>query len=174
MILKQNTFSLVVETESSSEISSVSLSNPFRESGTSRNKIPKLRAARVFVFKMIDNLSRAIDFYWSINNVWHFGGSAMVAGLLLKGSWFSSRRFSLPSPSPSFDFCAHPLVPGSARLKNPRWRSISERKGFSAMKSPVTACKQASIDWNSASKQTSRTLAVRSSAIFREPWGQNW
>ena len=25
--------------------------------------------------------------------MWHFGGSAMVAGLVLKGSWFSSRRF---------------------------------------------------------------------------------
>ena len=30
------------------------------------------------------------------------------------------------------------------------------------------------IDWNSTSKQTSRTLLVQSSAIFREPWGQNW
>ena len=52
--------------------------------------------------------------------------------------------FSLPSPSPSLDFCARPLVPGSARLKNPRWRSITERNGFSAMKPPVsvTACKR--------------------------------
>ena len=36
-----------------------------------------------------------------------------------------------------------PLVPGSARLKNPRWRPNTERKGFSAMKPPVTTCKQA-------------------------------
>ena len=43
------------------------------------------------------------------------------------------------------DFCARPLVPGSARLKNPRWRSITERNGFSAMKPPVTACKQANF-----------------------------
>ena len=34
-----------------------------------------------------------------------------------------------------------PLVPGSARLKNPRWRPNTERKGFSAMKPPVTTCK---------------------------------
>ena len=35
-----------------------------------------------------------------LTNVWYFGGSAMVTGLLLKGSWFSSRRFfsSLPLP----------------------------------------------------------------------------
>ena len=107
MILKQNTFNLVAETMSSSEISSASLSNPFRESGTSRNwksqnLSRELRAPREFVFKVIDNLSRVIDFYWSINNVWHLGGSAMVAGLLLKGGWFSSRRFfsSLPLPLP--------------------------------------------------------------------------
>ena len=108
MILKQNTFNLVVETVSSSEISSTSLSNPFRESETSRNKIPKLdkqaTTAREFVFKVIDNLSWVIDFYWSIDNVWHFGGSAMVAGLLLNRSWFSSRRFfsSLPLSPPRF------------------------------------------------------------------------
>ena len=48
---------------------------------------------------------------------------------------------SLTLPLPRF--LRHPLVPGSARLKNPRWRSISERNGFSAMKPPVTACKQA-------------------------------
>ena len=125
MILKQNTFSLVVETVSSSEISSASLSNPFRESGTSRNKIPKLRAARVFVFKMIDNLSRAIDFYWSINNVWHFGGSAMVAGLLLKGSWFSSRRFFSSLPLPLLRFLRSPACERAPQ--NPRWRSISFR-----------------------------------------------
>ena len=54
------------------------------------------------------------------------------------------REFKMTtSPSPSLDFCARPLVPGSARLKNPRWRSISERNGFSAMEPPVTACKQA-------------------------------
>ena len=159
MILKQNTFNLVVETVSSSEISSASLSNPFRESRTSRNwksqnLTRELRAAREFVFKVIDNLSRVIDFYWSINDVWHLGGSAMVAGLLLKGSWFSSRRFfsSLTLPLPRF--LRYPLVPGSARLKNPRWRSISKRNGFSAMKPPVTACKQATyrsvqigLDW---------------------------
>ena len=51
--------------------------------------------------------------------------------------------FSLPFPPPSFDFCARPLVPGSARLKNPRWHLISEQNGFSTMKPPVTACKQA-------------------------------
>ena len=84
MILKQNTFNLVVETVSSSGISSASLSNPFRESETSRNLTRELRAAREFVFKVIDNLSWVIDFYWSINNVRHFGGSALVAGLLLK------------------------------------------------------------------------------------------
>ena len=38
-----------------------------------------------------------------------------------------------------------PLVPGSARLKNPRWRPISERNGFSAMEPTVTACKQATL-----------------------------
>ena len=71
-------------------------------------KIPKFdkgaQAAREFVFKVIDNLSWVIDFYWSVNNVWHVGGSAMVAGLLLKGSWFSSRRLfsSLPLPLPRF------------------------------------------------------------------------
>ena len=131
MILKQNTFTLVVETESSSEISSASLSNPFRESGTSRIKIPKPRDARVFVFKMIDNLcGTSAEVPWSL-------------GCYSRGAGFRTGGFSLPSPSPSFDFCAHPLVPGSARLKNPRWRSIRERKGFSAMKSPVTACKQA-------------------------------
>ena len=72
MILKQNTFNLVVETASSSEISSASLSNPFRESETSRNKIPKsdkqATTAREFVFKVIDNLSWVIDFYWSIKS----------------------------------------------------------------------------------------------------------
>ena len=98
MILKQNAFNLVVET------SSASLSNPFREFETSLNLTRELRAAREFVSKVIDNLSWVIDFYWSINNAWHFGGSAMVAGLLLKGSWFSSRRFfsSLPLPLPRF------------------------------------------------------------------------
>ena len=29
------------------------------------------------------------------------------------------------------------------------------------------------IDWDRTSKQTSRTLPVRSSAIFRKPWGRN-
>ena len=38
MILKQDTFNLVVQTVSSSEISSASLSNPFRESGTKFDK----------------------------------------------------------------------------------------------------------------------------------------
>ena len=57
MILKQNTFNLVVETVSSSEISSAGLSNPFRESETSRNLTRELRAARAFVFQVIDNLS---------------------------------------------------------------------------------------------------------------------
>ena len=96
MILKQNAFNLVVET------SSASLSNPFREFETSLNFTRELRAAREFVSKVIDNLSWVIDFYWSINNVWHFGGSAMVAGLLLKGSWFSSRRFFSSLPLPRF------------------------------------------------------------------------
>ena len=35
------------------------------------------------------------------------------------------------------------LLPESARLKNPRWRPISERKGFSPMEPSVTVCKQA-------------------------------
>ena len=51
-------------------------------------------------FKVIDNLSQVIDFYWSINNVWHVGGSAIVDGLLLKGSWFLGRRFFCPLPTP--------------------------------------------------------------------------
>ena len=112
---------------------------------------------------MIDNLSRVTDFYWSINNVWHLGGSAMVAGLLLKGSWFSSRRFfsSLTLPLPRF--LRYPLVPGSARLKNPRWRSISERNGFSAMKPPVTACKQAT---RLAEQSVSTMLRWRSIFFF--------
>ena len=50
------------------------------------------------------------DFYWSINNVWHVGGSAMVGGLLLIGSWFSSRRF----------FCSSPRPPPLARFVNPQ------------------------------------------------------
>ena len=62
-------------------------------------------------FKVIDNLSQVSDFYWSIiNDVWHVGGSAMVGGLLLKGSWFSSRRFFCPSPRP----------PPLARFVNPQ------------------------------------------------------
>ena len=51
-------------------------------------------------FKVIDNLSQVIDFYWSINSVWHVGGSAIVDGLLLKGSWFTGRRFFCPLPAP--------------------------------------------------------------------------
>ena len=43
------------------------------------------------------------------------------------------------------EICTRPLVPGSARLKNPRWRPISKRNEFSAMKPPVTACKQATF-----------------------------
>ena len=57
-----------------------------------------------------------------------------------RGEWRKTAGFSLPSPS--FDFCTRPLIPGSARLKNPRWRPITERNGFSAMKPPVTACNQ--------------------------------
>ena len=64
-------------------------------------------------------------------------------GCYSRGAGFRVGGFSLPSPSPLLDFCARPLVPGSARFKNPRWRSISERNGFSVMKPPVTACKQA-------------------------------
>ena len=59
--------------------------------------------------------------------------------VLIKG-----QQFSLPSPPlPSLDFCAHPLVPGSSRLKNPRWHPLSERNRFFVMKPPVTTCKQA-------------------------------
>ena len=61
-----------------------------------------------------------------------------------RGGFFSS----LPLPLPSI-FCARPLVPGSARLKYPRWRSITERNGFSAMKPPVTACKQDTLPYKS-------------------------
>ena len=145
MILKQNTFNLVVETVSSSEISSASLSNPFRESETSRNLTRELRAAREFVFKVIDNLSWIIDFYWSITMCGTLAEVPWSLGCYSRGAGFRAGGFSLPSPSPSLDFCARPLVPGSARLKNPRWRSISERNGFSAMKPPVTACKQARL-----------------------------
>ena len=38
-----------------------------------------------------------------------------------------------------------PTKRGSARLKNPRWRPISERNEFSAMEPAVTACKQARL-----------------------------
>ena len=83
MILKQNTFNVVVETVSSSEISlpqafqilsenleHLRIENP---NPIDTNLTSELRAAREFVFKVIYNLSQVIDFYWSINNVWHVG-----------------------------------------------------------------------------------------------------
>ena len=140
---------------SSSEISSTSLANPFRESGTPRNwksseglaKLPKfpyltenwnrqkqhlsfvsacvglttfsticmphyfpstqnltseLRATREFVLnctlsKWLITCHRSLT---SINNVWDVGGSAIVDGLLLEGSWFSGRWFFCPLPTP--------------------------------------------------------------------------
>ena len=141
MILKQNTFNLVVETVSSSEISSASLSNPFRESETSRNLTRELRAAREFVFKWLITCHGSLI---SIGQLTMCVTSAEVPwslGCYSRGAGFRAGGFSLPSPSPSLDFCARPLVPESARLKNPRWRSISERNGFP----PVTACKQAMV-----------------------------
>jgi len=59
---------------------------------------------------VIDNLSQVIDLYWSINNVWHVGGSAMVGGLLLIGSWFSSR----------WSFCSSPRPPPLTRFVTPQ------------------------------------------------------
>ena len=51
-------------------------------------------------------------------------------------------RFFLPSPSSLPRLLRSPARTLERRLKNPRWRPISERNGFSAMKPPVTACKQ--------------------------------
>ena len=77
-------------------------------------------------FKVIDNLSQVIDFYWSINNVWHVSGSAMVGGMLLKWGWFSGRWFfSLLSPPPS-----RPSTRPRPSRANPRWRPHYEFRFF--------------------------------------------
>ena len=148
MILKQNTFNLV-SSVSSSEISSASLSNPFRESGTSRNwksqNFDKGATSCTWVCLWLITCHGSLI---SIGQLTMCGTSAEVPwslGFYSRGAGFRAVGFSLPSPSPLPRFLPRPLAPGSARLKNPRWRSINERNGFSAMKPPVTACKKATF-----------------------------
>ena len=80
-----------------------------------------VKRATVQAAREFDNLSQVIDFYWSINNVWHVGLSAMVGALLLKGSWFSGRRFFCPLPTPPPLACFVNPQPGpdlAARIQN--------------------------------------------------------
>ena len=71
-------------------------------------------------------------------------GRAVVDNKMAKrGEGAGGAKRNSPFPSPSLDFCSRPLVPGSARLKYPRWRPISE---WVAMKPQQTASKQAIAD----------------------------
>ena len=67
-------------------------------------------------------------------------------GCYSRGAGFRAGGFLFPPPPPFPRFFRSPAR--TALLKNPRWRSITERNGFSAMKPPVTACKQANWAFN--------------------------